>query len=240
MQPQWSEKNTEGKIHHSFSALALWDTCPSCVDESAYIFWQLWAKGFVKRNHSYCFDWAPLFCWERKMLSNVIAPQHLKLRHAHIWHQKGNVCFLFTEDNHLALCCFPWPFLHIGSHSPISNCRERSCWPARALDDWARRAWHSSWPIVTDTLIKVALASTRTHHSKTGGLGRVGLDVQLLWLHFHSAPSGPGHQENHWHGSFDAGKMAEANSATHEKEITASLLAWQARERREEEKKELG
>lgn len=60
MQAQWREEHTEGKIHHSFAPLAPRDTCPSCVDESAYIFWQLWAKGFVKRNHSYCFDWSPL------------------------------------------------------------------------------------------------------------------------------------------------------------------------------------
>lgn len=74
------------------------------------------------------------------MLSNVIAPQHLKLRHAHILHQKGDVCFLFTEDNHLALCSSPWLFLHIRAHGPISNYREWHYWPATALDDWARSA----------------------------------------------------------------------------------------------------
>lgn len=36
----------------------------------------------------------PSLCWERKMLSNVIATQHLKVRHAHIEHQKGR-CLLF-------------------------------------------------------------------------------------------------------------------------------------------------
>lgn len=36
--PQWREESTEGKIHHSSSPLAPRDACPSCVDESAYIF----------------------------------------------------------------------------------------------------------------------------------------------------------------------------------------------------------
>lgn len=111
---------------------------------------------------------SPLLCWERKMLSNVIVPQHLKIRHAHIGHQKGRCRFLFTEDNDLVLWHSPWPPLHTGTSRHISNSRERPRWPAEALDDWARGAWHSSWPITTDVLIKAVLASRLEDFARVG------------------------------------------------------------------------
>lgn len=38
---------------------------------------------------------SPLLCWERKMLSNAIAPQRLKIRLAHIGHQRGRLPAFF-------------------------------------------------------------------------------------------------------------------------------------------------
>lgn len=160
MQAQWREESTEGKIHHSFSPLAPRDTCPSCVDESAYIFWQMWAKGFVKRNRSYCFDWFPLVMLgaQNAFKCDCATASENKARTYRTSKRKMSAFYL-PEDNHLALRHSPWPLLHTGTSSPISNCRERPCWPAKALDDWAHGAWHSSWPIRTDIVIKVALAS---------------------------------------------------------------------------------
>lgn len=54
--------------------------------------------------------------------------------------KRKKFCFLFTEDNDLALWRSRWPLLHAGTSSPISNCRERPRWPAEALDDWAHGA----------------------------------------------------------------------------------------------------
>lgn len=108
---------------------------------------------------------SPLLCWERKMLSNAIAPQPLKIRLAHIGHQRRRMSasssssfFIYRRQWFGALAVSLAPSAHAGTGSRISKSRERPPWPGEALEDWARIAWHSSWPIMTDVLIKVALA----------------------------------------------------------------------------------
>lgn len=200
MQAQWREEHKEGKIHHSSVPLAPRDTCPSCVDESAYIFWQLWAKGFVKRNHSYCFDWSPLVRLEAQnaFKCGCATAFENKARTYRTSKRKMSAFYLLrTITWH-----FPWPLLHAGTSSPISNCREWPHWPAEALVDWAHGGWHSSRPITMDMVIKVALASPsqcdwRTLPSRGGCAAALAA--------FSLYPSGPGHQANHWHKSLDAG-----------------------------------
>lgn len=104
---------------------------------------------------------SPLLCWERKMLSNAIAPQRLQIRLAHIGHQRGRLpafFFIYRWQRFGASAISLAPPVHAGTGSHISKSRERPPWPGEALEDWARIAWHSSWPIMTDVLIKVALA----------------------------------------------------------------------------------
>lgn len=160
MQAQRRKESTEGKIHHSFSPLAPRDTCPSCVDESAYIFWQFWAKGFVKRNQGYCFDWFPVVMLgtQNAFKCDCATASENKTRAYRASKREGCLLFLLTEDNDLALWPFPWHAVHAGTDSRISKNRERPPWPGKALEVWACIAWHSSWPVMTDVLIKVALA----------------------------------------------------------------------------------
>lgn len=145
----------------------------------------------------------PLLGWKRKMLSNVIAPQHLKIRHAHIEHQKRKMsAFYLPRTITWHSGTFPGLSLRTGTSSPISNCREWPRWPAEALADWAHGGWHSSWPIMMDMLIKVALASPSQRDWRTLP-SRVGCAAALAAFPLY--PSGPGHQANHWHKSLDAG-----------------------------------
>lgn len=100
--------------------------------------------------------------------------------------------------------CSLWPRLQTGTSSPISDCREWPHWPAKALDNWAHSAWHSSWRVTTDMLIKASLASPWQCVWRT--LRSWG-NVQLLWLYFHYAPSRAGHQANRWHKNLEAGAI---------------------------------
>lgn len=154
-------ESTEGKIHHSFSPLAPRDTCPSCVDESAYIFWQLGAKGFVKRNHGYCFDWFPVvMLGTQNAFKCDCATAAANKTRTYRASKREVACFFFIYrwQRFGASAISLAPPVHAGTGSHISKSRERPPWPGEALEDWARIAWHSSWPIMTDVLIKVALA----------------------------------------------------------------------------------
>ena len=169
------------------------------------------SQGLCQKDTQLLF-WLPpppppfLLRWERKMLSNVIAPQHLKIKHTHAEDQKKEnmSAFYLLRTIIWHLGCSLWPLLQTGTSSPISDCREWPHWPAKALDNWAHSAWHSSWRVMTDMLIKASLASPwqcvwRTLRSRG--------NVQLLWLCFHSAPSRAGHQANHWHENLEAGEI---------------------------------
>lgn len=79
------------------------------------------------------------------MLSSAIAPQRLKIRLAHIGHQRGRfACFLFFFYLPMTMIwrfgCFPGTPVHAGTGSHISKSRERPPWPGKALEDWARIA----------------------------------------------------------------------------------------------------
>lgn len=222
---------TEGRIHHSFLPLAPRDTCPSCVDESAYIFWQLWAEGFVKRNHSYCFDCAPPPTPPPGYVQNAFKCDCTTATESKARTQRTSKMSAFylqrTAVWHLSLRGLDSKLeqagvsVIAGGVAPVGR--------PKALDNWAHGAWHSPRPVTTDVLIKASLASSwrciwRTLHSRG--------DMQLLWPHFHStSPVGVfggeggvgGHQ--HWHKSFRGSrnkrqrkkKIAVTTSATHEK-----------------------
>lgn len=203
-----------------FCPLAPRDTCPSCVDESAYIFWQLWAKGFVKRNHSYCFDWSPLVMLgaQNAFKCDCATASENKAR-TYRTSKKGHVCFLFTEDNHLALWRSLWPLPDTGASSTIGNCGERPRWPAKSIRQLGSRCM----------TFKLASNDGHANQSVSGLPATVWLEdfcpvgVMCSCSGCLSAlpPAGPGHQANHWHKTLDAGetrkKMAEANNKTHEK-----------------------
>lgn len=114
---------TEQRTHHRSLALAPRETCPSCANESAYIFWQLWAEGFVKRDRSYCFDWSPLvmFGAQNTFKWDCATAARNKTCREDI---KRNVSASYFRDNHLAAAvsftlsvgqCF-WPKMTMGGH----------------------------------------------------------------------------------------------------------------------------
>lgn len=123
----------------------------------------------------------PLLCWVHKMLSNVIAPQHRRLRHTHTHIKKDDVCFLLTEDNNLALWQSPW-----------HPCK---------LEQAALSVIAGSGPLASRSIrrlgsqcvtFKLANNNGRANQSgsglMSGGLCPSGVDVQLLWPQFHFAP----------------------------------------------------
>lgn len=161
----------------------------------------------------------PLLCWERKMLSNVIAPQHLKIKHAHIEHQKKDMSAFYL------LRTIIW---HFGALSGLSPTLERAALSViagsglggrpKALDNWAHGAWHSSWLVTTDANQSVSgLPATVWLED----FCPVGVMCSCSGCLSTFPPAGLGHQANHWHKTLDAGetrkKMAEANNKTHEK-----------------------
>lgn len=188
-----------------FCPLAPRDTCPSCVDESAYIFWQLWAKGFVKRNHSYCFDWSPLVMLgaQNAFKCDCATASEDKAR-TYRTSKKGHVCFLFTEGTII------W---HFGALSGLSPTLERTALSViagsglggrpKALDNWAHGAWHSSWLVTTDANQSVSgLPATVWLEDFCS----VGVMCSCSGCLSAFPPAGPGHQANHWHKTLDAGE----------------------------------
>lgn len=161
MQAQWrGERPQRGRFIIAFRpslpgihALLVWMSQLTSFDN-----WE--PRALSKGNTVIVLIGSPLLCWERKMLSNAIVPQRLKIRLVHIGHQRGRLptFFLFTMTMIWRFDCFPGTPVHAGTGSHISKSREPSPWPGKALEDWARIAWHSSWPIMTNVLIKVALA----------------------------------------------------------------------------------
>lgn len=76
-----------------------------------------------------------LLCLERKTLSNVIAPQHLKIKHAHKEHQKGKMSAFYLQRRTIV-----W---HFGALSGLASELEQAAvsviagsgphWPARGV-----------------------------------------------------------------------------------------------------------